>query len=282
MKEMMKTTETTETTNTPFSSSQFLCIKILFFFVILYYLYNLISINISINGAVDQDFDDRPPPIHNTSYQSKNISIIRTNVDTDDTLTVIDDGTINNTSDPLKETSTITTNAPFDPQESWTSSVERIGDTVVKKINNRKRNITFDVVGREVCALKLLQQFTWCPRLLGSTKRSITTSYVGETVNKENLPLDYAAQFRQILANMASVGVKHNDLIAVAQMGNAEPKKPKIEIMVLDGRLSLVDFTWASINDKIPCGVGVAPFLFIPGWKPVNDTRAMARLDLLA
>ena len=41
-----------------------------------------------------------------------------------------------------------------------------------------------ELLQREVCALRLLQQFSWCPRLLASTPTAITTSFAGEPVRR--------------------------------------------------------------------------------------------------
>lgn len=58
-------------------------------------------------------------------------------------------------------------------------------------------------------------------------------SYVGKRVEKETLPKDYRAQLQQIIDDMHSVGVGHND--AVKSYG-------VWEVMVKDGKLYLVDF----------------------------------------
>jgi len=242
------------------------------------YLYVVIAIYINnIRGymsAIDTTALDRVDAIPSSGM----------NANADDTSKDINDRQINSTSDPqgsasdLEEDSSINgiIDSTFNPQKGLTSTVKKIGSTIVKTIMQKKFPIRFDLVGREVCVLKLLQQFPWCPRLLGSTKYTVTTSFVGETVNKTNIPPDYADQYRQILADMASVGVKHNDIIPT------NPNKTKIEVMVMNGRLSLIDFSWGTVNDQLPCGVGPSQELFGYGFNPSNDTMALDCLDAIA
>lgn len=90
-------------------------------------------------------------------------------------------------------------------------------------------------------------------------------TYMGEKANKENIPSDYDAQMTKILQDMKSVGVKHNDMIYPCSV----EKFHKHEVMVLNGRLSIVDFGWATIDDKIPCEVSTKKF--VPNWNPCSD-----------
>ena len=132
----------------------------------------------------------------------------------------------------------------------------------------------YRLVEREVCVLSILQRFDWCPRLCGHTQNSITTSYMGTFLSPANIPDDYAEQFTQIINDMESVGVKHND-IAVRGRGSWD----KLEILVLNGRLSLIDFGWASVNGSVPCQLpGGYPAYF----KPTEDFLTLIELDHIA
>jgi len=50
--------------------------------------------------------------------------------------------------------------------------------------------------------------------------------------------------------------------------------------MVLNGRLSIVDFGWATINDSVPCGVSTKKF--VPNWNPCPDKTILQVLKKIA
>ena len=165
-------------------------------------------------------------------------------------------------------------------QHAATSEVFVSDDgTVVKHVKATPLFQGYELVQREVCALRLLQQFSWCPRLLASTPTTITTSFAGEQVTAANIPADYAAQTSQILKDVASVGVKHNDIV-----WPRGPDKPfaKIEVLVLNGRLSLIDFGWATFGrgqGTVPCGVSEKLSPEVPhGWTPGDDAALLGVL----
>ena len=69
---------------------------------------------------------------------------------------------------------------------------------------------------------------------------TIEMSYVGETLTKDNLPEDWKVQCDHILSELRKVNCSHNDI------------KPD-DILVMDGKLRLVDFGWSTIiGDPIP------------------------------
>ena len=81
------------------------------------------------------------------------------------------------------------------------------------------------------------------------------------------------------MLDMASVGVKHNDIFyAYNDLSNLKWNS-KIKLLVLDGRFTLVDFGWATINDKVPCNVSQHNF---PRSGMLEDTKALAVLDLIS
>jgi predicted Ser/Thr protein kinase len=158
-------------------------------------------------------------------------------------------------------------------RNSATASVTREGSNVVKKAKIYQE---YKLNAREVCVLTRLQHFQWAPKLLKSTKDTITMSNVGQPVTKDTLPPDYATQFRNILTDMESVGVQHNDIIFPCSTTSFR----KHEVMVHEGRLSLIDFNWATIDRGVPCNVSTR--LFTPGWTPCKDLTMMSVLDGMA
>ena len=100
-------------------------------------------------------------------------------------------------------------------------------------------------------------------------------TYVGSPVTKATLPGDYDSQLRKIIFDMESVGVRHNNIIYPC---SAKPGKHKV--MVQNGRLSLIDFGWATIDGQVPCNVSKR--FFIRGWKPCPDSKILEVLKLIS
>lgn len=98
----------------------------------------------------------------------------------------------------------------------------------------------FDVVSRELGWLRALLESGISPPLVATTSHSITTEYVGEPVRAYNLPSDWRRQADRILEGLAGAGCSHNDI----KCDN---------LMVLNGRITLIDFGWStSIGSAIP------------------------------
>jgi len=161
-------------------------------------------------------------------------------------------------------------------KQGFASTVPVAGRNVVKTA--KKKHQKHNLVEREVCVLQLLQRFAWAPRLIGSKLDTITQSFVGRRITSETLPADSIVQFNQILANMASVGVKHNNIIYPCRPN----KVRKIDMTTLDGRLSLVDFGWATVNDSVPCNASDQKFKSVRNWKACPDTTMLQVLDDLS
>ncbi len=96
-------------------------------------------------------------------------------------------------------------------------------------------------VERELYILNLLSKFDWSPKVISNTSTSITMTNVGERINKDNIPFDAIDQITNILKDLKSINVEHNDI-------------KNEEILVKDGKLHLCDFGWASINKDFSCG----------------------------
>jgi len=168
-------------------------------------------------------------------------------------------------------------------QKGHTSKVS-IEKVVVKQMSSSKYD-DFKLLEREACVLKILHNFTWAPRLLRVMNKSIMLSHVGHVVTAANLPSDYSQQFNQILVDMASVGVRHNDILYPCTLRNflknssALQKGHKHEVMVKDGRLSLIDFGWSTVNDAVPCGV--SKDIFPPIWNKTKRCDDFQMLQVL-
>jgi len=98
------------------------------------------------------------------------------------------------------------------------------------------------VVQREVFFLKLFnkQGFKWCPKLIHYDDTNIVTEYVGEEVNTNNIPDDYINQYYQILKDLDSLNIRHNDI-------------KHTSILVHNKQLFIVDYGWTSVGDDFTC-----------------------------
>ena len=105
----------------------------------------------------------------------------------------------------------------------------------------------FDVYKREKYMSTILKKFDWYPELLyyDDINHFFVFKNVGVQVILKNKPDDLEKQFNQILSDMNSVNVQHNDI--------------KIGEIIMDdnNKIYLCDFGWASINNDISCGIGI-------------------------
>ena len=105
----------------------------------------------------------------------------------------------------------------------------------------------YKVYEREKFLSTILKQFTWYPKLLYSddTNKFFIFQNVGIPVTPNNKPPDLEKQFNQILADMKSVNIQHNDI--------------KIGEILVDenGKIYLCDFGWGSVNNELGCGIGI-------------------------
>lgn len=149
--------------------------------------------------------------------------------------------------------------------------VDNRHEYVLKNVGKKYQK--FGPLNREACILQHLAAFKWAPQLVWHNSTSIVTSYVGESLNVFNFPLDYREQFEKILADMESAGIGHGDIYKPCPLLNGEddlqkcarmnkgPGLPmeKYELMVQEvgggknPRLSLVDFGWAKFHGSYMC-----------------------------
>ena len=129
-------------------------------------------------------------------------------------------------------------------KRGWTSSAFTAPHLFIKYI---KRYKSHDVYKREKYISTILGNFEWYPTLLYSddVNQFLVFKYVGIPVTLKNKPPDLEKQFNQILADMKSVNVQHNDI----KIGELLMDKNK--------KIYLCDFGWGSVNNDIGCGIGI-------------------------
>lgn len=112
----------------------------------------------------------------------------------------------------------------------------------------KKQNVSFqdyNIFDREVYWLRYLNEkgYTWCPKLLDidPENKCMYLEYRGVPINKHNAPVDWKKQLTQILSDLNVEKICHNDI-------------KNTELLVLDEKLSLVDYGWASMGLDWSCG----------------------------
>jgi len=101
----------------------------------------------------------------------------------------------------------------------------------VKKIMCDKKHIK--LFENETFWLKHLHHETYTPQLVERGDDYLIMTYVGENVNKKNLPADWREQIEMIVENLKTIGCSHNDI-------------KKEEILIKDNKIYLIDFQHAT------------------------------------
>ena len=111
--------------------------------------------------------------------------------------------------------------------------------SVSKKVTKNWDNNTINVYENEKKWLNQLKEtnIIATPIHFDDINRIITTEYVGEKINKYNIPLDWEKQRDEIISILEKHNCRHNDI------------KPD-EIIVYDGKIKLIDFGWANELNK--------------------------------
>ena len=109
----------------------------------------------------------------------------------------------------------------------------------------------YNPLQREACILELLQRFAWAPRLLCTGNNYILSSYSGQPVCRESAPSDFTKRVGKILSDMHSIGIRHNDL--------HKTSRTDFMIDLRTGRMSLLDYGWASINGSLSINCTSSP-----------------------
>jgi SAM-dependent methyltransferase/predicted Ser/Thr protein kinase len=151
-----------------------------------------------------------------------------------------------------------------------------------------KRYKAFTPIRREICILKKLQNYDWCPKIISYGKNFVVTKWAGVPLRPHNIPKDFDSQIRRILHDLKEAGVQHNDIIKLGK------RKNDIELLVNEkSHLMLVDFGWATLSSNsssrsYSCSdVGstkvsnFAPTWFIQkeDWKVISVVRTLAEDD---
>jgi serine/threonine protein kinase len=114
----------------------------------------------------------------------------------------------------------------------------------IKNIIKFSKNNVYE---REKYMASILKKFGWYPELLYSNdiNKILIFKNVGVSVTAKNKPADIKIQFNQILKDMKSKNVQHNDI--------------KIGEILMDDKkkIYLCDFGWASINNNLNCGIDI-------------------------
>ena len=140
--------------------------------------------------------------------------------------------------------------------------------TLVLKVLTGYKQFAPDV--REACVLQTLSKFVWAPKVHCVGAGYVLMTNMGETAcqnNTEQSPI--VRQLNQILSDMQSVGVKHNDLskknLTHVLMGNT-------------GMVSLVDYGWASLNGTLSMSCTLNGHVsFAPNARPHNKEMDRGR-----
>ncbi|MBJ62012.1 MAG: hypothetical protein CMB57_02040 [Euryarchaeota archaeon] len=167
-------------------------------------------------------------------------------------------------------------------QSGATSTISITNTSVLKRLNIKSAVLDDYVdinatISREVCVLNILKHFPWCPALLSYGQDFIITSFAGYPLNATNVPDDMFEQVLQIIRDMQSVGVAHNDILYphkehVVDRSKRRLINGKIEFMVLDGKISLIDYGWATVHGHYNTCPGVTHKVPIHV-KRLNDER---------
>ncbi len=82
---------------------------------------------------------------------------------------------------------------------------------------------------------------SWVPHMLYGDADILVSHYCGQPVTSDTIPVNWQQQAQQILLDMESRGVKHNDIKTA-------------EVLIKDDKMYLCDFGWASVNDDFSVG----------------------------
>jgi hypothetical protein len=138
---------------------------------------------------------------------------------------------------------------------------EKIGNTGLYFVDEQKKYfmkiplkyLEYDILKREIHALKILNKHNkYFPKLILCDDICIITEYVGEPINKNNIPSDILFQLNEILNILKDENMIHSDI-------------KKEEILVNGNKIFLVDFGWTKINNSWGCDINLCskekPFL---------------------
>ena len=126
--------------------------------------------------------------------------------------------------------------------------IDKRNNTVEKTIKPIWIKIDPGLIEREVYFLKKMHLSTRTPDLISynSSTRTITMTYKGVQLTKENMPSDYADQINSIIKDLKRSKCCHNDITPT-------------QLLLQHGQINIIDGGWATIeNQPIPANWGKA------------------------
>ena len=131
-----------------------------------------------------------------------------------------------------------------------------------------KKHLNRDLYKREKYLGSILNRFDWYPELLYSDddQNLLIFRYAGIPLTPDNAPDDVCFQYDNIMKDMESLNINHNDI-------------KNGELLINNGKIYLCDFGWGSINNNMNCGIdiwGCPNHLKPKGY--LNDAMALQRL----
>ena len=145
-----------------------------------------------------------------------------------------------------------------------TSQISIKHGVVTKKVVNFTQYDTFQ---REIYWFTHFNHrgYKWSPKLISVNPKQkiLQTEFAGERIRRENAPINWENQLKEILGDLSKENIFHNDIKSE-------------DLLVKKGKLSLIDYGWMSIGKDWSCGGK-----FNGCEKPVNkypDEKAVERI----
>ena len=138
-------------------------------------------------------------------------------------------------------------------EDTYFNIHEKIGNTGLYFVDEQKKYfmkiplkyLEYDILKREIHILKILNKYErYFPKLIFSNDICIITEYVGEPLNKNNIPSNKLFQLNEILNILKKENMIHSDI-------------KKEEIIVNNDNIFLVDFGWTKINNSWGCDINL-------------------------
>ena len=109
-----------------------------------------------------------------------------------------------------------------------------------------KKHLNRDLYKREKYLGSILNRFDWYPELLYSDddQNLLIFRYAGIPLTPDNAPDDVCFQYDNIMKDMESLNINHNDI-------------KNGELLINNGKIYLCDFGWGSINNNMNCGIDI-------------------------
>ena len=133
---------------------------------------------------------------------------------------------------------------------------------VIKQIT--KKCYKYDIFEREIYILEYLERnnIDWAPKLIkyDYEKKLIMITYCGELLTEYNKPKDCMKQINNIKKDMELLNIQHNDISSYVESKHSTyllKKGYNKSFYVLDNKIYLIDYGWASIGKDHSFGIGL-------------------------